>query len=61
MSFNLTPNPSPLEEKGIGTPEIKVVEKIVEKESQVENILKKIDVNNMTPMEALNKLSELKG
>lgn len=57
MSFNLTPNPSPLEEKGIGTPEIK----IVEKESHVENILKKIDVNNMTPMEALNKLSELKG
>jgi DNA mismatch repair ATPase MutS len=37
-----------------------VVEKIVEKESQVEKLLEQIDINNMTPMEALQKLSELK-
>jgi|TARA_B110000881_G_C18190954_1_gene324760 hypothetical protein len=37
-----------------------VVEKIVEKQSEVEELLKNIDVNNLTPMEALNKLSELK-
>jgi DNA mismatch repair protein MutS len=42
-------------------PEVKVVEKIVEKQSEVENKLKDINVNNMTPMEALNMLSELKG
>lgn len=42
-------------------PEVQVVEKIVEKESQVEKLLEQIDINNMTPMEALQKLSELKG
>lgn len=58
-SFSPHPNPLPRgEEKN---PEVKVVEKIVEKESEIENILKQIDVNNMTPMEALQKISELKG
>jgi hypothetical protein len=42
-------------------PEVQVVEKIVEKESQVEKLLENIDVNSLTPLEALNKLSELKG
>lgn len=32
----------------------------IEKESEVEKLLKQIDVNNLTPMDALNKLSELK-
>lgn len=32
----------------------------IEKDSEVEKLLKKIDVNNLTPMEALNKISELK-
>lgn len=32
----------------------------VEKESEVENILKNIDVNNLTPIEALNKIFEMK-
>jgi DNA mismatch repair ATPase MutS len=45
---------------GLAEPEVQVVEKIVGKESQVEKLLEQIDVNNMTPMEALNKLSELK-
>ncbi len=42
------------------SPEIQ--EKIVykEKDSEVENLLKNIDVNNLTPMQALNILSELK-
>lgn len=40
--------------------EEKVVEKIVKLESKVEKELEKIDVNNLTPIEALNKLSELK-
>jgi DNA mismatch repair ATPase MutS len=36
-------------------------EKIVykEKESQVEKILKEVDINNLTPIEALNLLNEL--
>lgn len=38
--------------------EVEVV--YVEKDSEVETILKEIDVNSMTPIEALNKLSELK-
>mgnify|MGYP002332293099 FL=1 len=42
-------------------PEVQVVEKIVKKESQVEKLLENIDVNSLTPLEALNKLSELKG
>ncbi len=41
-------------------PEIKIVEKEVKIESKVEKELEKIDVNNLTPIEALNKLSELK-
>jgi DNA mismatch repair protein MutS len=45
---------------GLAEPEVQVVEKIVEKQSEVEQLLKNIDVNNLTPMEALNKLSELK-
>jgi len=43
--------------------DIKVIEKekIVykEKESQVEKILKEVDINNLTPIEALNLLNEL--
>ena len=46
---------------GLAEPQVQVVEKIVEKDSEVEKQLKNIDVNNMTPMEALSKLSELKG
>lgn len=46
---------------GLTEPEVQVVEKIVEKQSEVENKLRDINVNNMTPMEALNMLSELKG
>lgn len=45
---------------GFAEPEVQVVEKIIEKESQIEQLLEQIDVNNMTPMEALQKLSELK-
>lgn len=41
--------------------EIKVVEKEVIKESVVETMLAGIDVNALTPIEALNKLNELKG
>ncbi len=40
--------------------EQKIVEKEVFKESKVEKELQKIDINNLTPIEALNKLSELK-
>lgn len=36
-------------------------EKIIYKESEIENKLKTIDVNNLTPIEALNLLNELKG
>jgi DNA mismatch repair protein MutS len=46
---------------GLAEPQVQVVEKIVEKDSEVENKLRDINVNNMTPMEALNMLSELKG
>ncbi|MCP4522827.1 MAG: DNA mismatch repair protein MutS [Candidatus Gracilibacteria bacterium] len=60
MSFNLTSSPSVLEEKGTAT-EVKIVEKIVEKESEIEGKIRDVNVNNMTPMEALNMLSELKG
>ncbi|MCP4523915.1 MAG: DNA mismatch repair protein MutS [Candidatus Gracilibacteria bacterium] len=59
MSFNLSPSSSFLEEKETAT-EVKVVEKIVEKASEVESKLKDVNLNNMTPMEALNMLSELK-
>ncbi len=45
---------------GLTQPEVQVVEKIVQKQSEVEELLKQIDVNNLTPMEALNKLNELK-
>jgi len=37
--------------------EVEVV--YMEKDSEVENILKEIDVNSLTPIDALNKLSEL--
>lgn len=32
----------------------------IEKESEVEELLKKIDINSLTPMQALNKINELK-
>ncbi len=32
----------------------------VEKESEIDKLLKDIDVNNLTPMEALNKINEMK-
>jgi DNA mismatch repair protein MutS len=40
-----------------------VEEKIIyqEKTSEVEELLKNLDVNNLTPMQALNLLGELKG
>jgi DNA mismatch repair ATPase MutS len=41
-------------------PEIKIVEKEVFVDSVVEQKLKKIDVNNLTPIDALNLLNELK-
>jgi len=58
MSLWISPHPSNLP-KGEG---IIIEEKIVykEKESDIEKELKKIDVNNLTPLDALNKLSELK-
>lgn len=40
--------------------DIKIVEKKVKKESKVEEKLKEIDLNNLTPIEALNKINELK-
>ncbi|MDD3145046.1 MAG: DNA mismatch repair protein MutS [Candidatus Gracilibacteria bacterium] len=42
-------------------PIVEFIEKEVFCESIVEQELKKIDVNNLTPMEALSKLNELKG
>lgn len=41
-------------------PEIKIIEKEILCKSIVEQDLDKIDINNLTPMEALNILSELK-
>lgn len=41
-------------------PEVKIIEKEVFRKSFVEQELTKIDINNLTPIEALNKLSELK-
>ena len=41
-------------------PKIEIIEKEVFKDSEVEQKLKKIDVNNLTPIEALNLLNELK-
>ena len=42
---------------------VPVEEKIIyqEKSSEVEELLKNLDVNNLTPMQALNMMSELKG
>ncbi len=42
--------------------DIKIVEKKeeIKKESMLEKELKKIDINNLTPIEAINKLNELK-
>jgi len=42
------------------TPKIEIVEKEVFKNSKIEQKLRKIDVNNLTPIEALNLLNELK-
>jgi len=39
--------------------EIKIIEREVKVKSKVEEELKNIDLNNLTPIEALNKLSEL--
>lgn len=39
---------------------VEIVEKEVYRDSEVEQELKKIDVNNLTPMQALSKLNELK-
>jgi DNA mismatch repair ATPase MutS len=39
---------------------IEIVEKEVFCDSEVEQKLKKIDINNLTPIEALSKLNELK-
>jgi len=41
-------------------PKIEIIEKKVFKDSEVEQKLKKTDVNNLTPIEALNLLNELK-
>ena len=43
--------------------EEKVTEKIIykEKDSEVENRIKELDLNTITPLEALNILNELKG
>lgn len=41
-------------------PIVEIVEKEVFRDSLIEQELKKIDVNNLTPMEALSKLNELK-
>ena len=41
-------------------PDVKIVEKQVKIESKVEKELKNIDLNNLTPIQALNKLSDLK-
>jgi DNA mismatch repair ATPase MutS len=40
--------------------EEKIVVKEVEKKSEVEEELKKIDLNNLTPIESLNLISKLK-
>lgn len=37
-----------------------IKEKTIQKESEIENELKNLDINNLTPLEALNKLYELK-
>jgi hypothetical protein len=36
-------------------------EKIEKKENEVEKFLREIDINNLTPIEALNELLKLKG
>ncbi len=41
-------------------PKIEIIEKEVFKDSEIEQKLKKTDVNNLTPIEALNLLNELK-
>jgi DNA mismatch repair ATPase MutS len=41
-------------------PKIKIIEKEVIRTSEIEQKIKKIDVNNLTPIDALNLLSELK-
>ena len=43
---------------GIGTPEKEIL--YIEKSSVVEDELKQLDINTLTPMEALMKLDELK-
>jgi DNA mismatch repair protein MutS len=41
-------------------PEIHIIEKEVFRDSEVLQELKNIDINNLTPIDALNKISELK-
>ena len=41
-------------------PEIKIIEKEIIRDSLIEQKIKKIDVNNLTPIDALNLINELK-
>jgi DNA mismatch repair ATPase MutS len=41
-------------------PEIKIVEKVIYKKSNIEEEFNNIDINNLTPIEALNLLNKLK-
>jgi DNA mismatch repair protein MutS len=41
-------------------PEIKIVEKVIYKKSNIEEEFNNIDINNLTPIEALNLLNDLK-
>jgi len=35
--------------------------KVVKEKSQIEEEIKKLDLNSLTPLDAMNKLSEFKG
>jgi DNA mismatch repair ATPase MutS len=69
MLMDITPHPSPLlwkeREKNLSSSVerdvIKWQEEFQVKESELEKELEKIDVNNLTPIEALNELVKLKG
>jgi hypothetical protein len=41
-------------------PEIKIIEKVIYKKSNIEEEFNNIDINNLTPIEALNLLNKLK-